>query len=231
MTDLRPRPSTEPAHAALTRVRVGLVDDHDAVRIALRGAIEQTPDLRVVAAAPTVERMLSAAPEAPELVVLDLRLRDGSSPMNNVERLVAAGCRVLVYTSGESRFLLRAVARTEVIGVVRKSEPIRALTAALRAAADGRTSIDPVLAASIANDPRIQHARLSPHEQRILSLFADGHTAQRVADDAGIAVSTVEDYIRRIRAKYASAGRTAVTKVDLYKRAIEDGFLPAPHTR
>lgn len=64
-----------------------------------------------------------------------------------------------------------------------------------------------------------------------MSLFADGHPAQRVADDSGIAVSTVEDYIRRIRAKYAAAGRAAVTEVDLHKRAIEDGDLPAPTNR
>jgi hypothetical protein len=42
-------------------------------------------------------------------------------------------------------------------------------------------------------------------------------------------VSTIEDYVRRIRAKYARAGRPAMTKVDLYKRAVEDGFLPAPN--
>ena len=50
-----------------------------------------------------------------------------------------------------------------------------------------------------------------------------------VCEQAGIAVSTIEDYVRRIRAKYARAGRPAVTKVDLYKRAVEDGFLPAPN--
>ncbi len=50
-------------------------------------------------------------------------------------------------------------------------------------------------------------------------------------EEAGIAVSTIEDYVRRIRAKYARAGRPAVTKVDLYKRAVEDGFLPPPNAQ
>ncbi len=63
----------------------------------------------------------------------------------------------------------------------------------------------------------------------MLALFADGNTAQTVRRRGGIAVSTIEDYVRRIRAKYARAGRPAVTKVDLYKRAVEDGFLPAPN--
>jgi hypothetical protein len=38
----------------------------------------------------------------------------------------------------------------------------------------------------------------------------------------------VDDYVRRIRAKYAKIGRHAPSKVDLYKRAVEDGFLPPP---
>jgi len=35
----------------------------------------------------------------------------------------------------------------------------------------------------------------------------------------------VNDHIRRIRAKYAAAGRPAPTKVDLFKRAVEDGLV------
>jgi hypothetical protein len=34
--------------------------------------------------------------------------------------------------------------------------------------------------------------------------------------------------VRRIRQKYARAGRPAHTKIDLYKRAVEDGILPSP---
>ncbi len=41
-------------------------------------------------------------------------------------------------------------------------------------------------------------------------------------------MTTVNDYLLRIRAKYAQQGREALTKVDLYKRAVEDGVLPPP---
>ena len=59
-------------------------------------------------------------------------------------------------------------------------------------------------------------------------MFATGLKTQSVASALGIAVGTVEDYVRRIRSKYARVGRAAPTKIDLYKRAIEDGFLPIP---
>ena len=225
-------PTRIPAPPAVEgTVRIGLVDDHGAVAIAIRAALEQTRELRLVASATTVDDLLRGGRERLPFVILDLRLADGSSPANNVQRLRAAGSQVLAYTSGESRYLLRTVARSEVLGIVRKSEPLQVLTSALLRAAQGHPLIDPMWATSVSHDPRTADARLSRHEQHILSLFADGHTAQSVADESGIALSTVEDYIRRIRAKYTSAGRPAATKVDLYKRAIEDGFLPAPSHR
>ncbi|MFJ7624450.1 DNA-binding response regulator, partial [Rhodococcus erythropolis] len=45
------------------------------------------------------------------------------------------------------------------------------------------------------------------------------------------APQTVNDYLQRIRQKYAAAGRPAPTKTDLYKRAVEDGVLPIPERR
>lgn len=210
---------------------VGLVDDHEVIAAAVHTALLHTPQLELTASAPTVEGVLARANGRLDLALLDLRLGDGSSPAANVERLVQAGCDVLVYTSGESRHLLREVARTPVLGILRKSEPLPVLTTALVRAARGLPSITPEWAATVENDPVIVNARLSAHEQRVLALFADGRTATAVAAEAGIALSTLEDYVRRIRTKYARAGRHAPTKIDLYKRAVEDGLLPNPNHR
>ena len=121
-----------PTTAAL---RVGLVDDHEVIATAVRAALRQTRELELVAFAPTVDGLFAKAAGRLHLVVLDLRLADGSSPANNVDRLIDAGCNVIAFTSGESPYLLRAVARTPVLGIVRKSEPLHALTTALLHAA------------------------------------------------------------------------------------------------
>lgn len=55
-----------------------------------------------------------------------------------------------------------------------------------------------------------------------------GEKGRRVAHLTGLAGPTVKEYIDRIRAKYARVGRPAPTKVDLYRRAVEDGVLPGP---
>jgi DNA-binding NarL/FixJ family response regulator len=210
-----------------TRYRVALIDDHEIVAIALEATLARLDEFEYVGIAATVDDFLQRF-EAIDLVVLDLRLADGSSPAMNVARLTDAGAKVLAYTSGENPYLVRVVARTAVLGVVRKSQPVAVLAEALRLAATGQPVVSTEWAAAIDSDPALAEVGLSEQEQKVLTLFANGNKAHAVASAAGIAPGTVEDYVRRIRAKYTRAGRPANTKVDLYKRAIEDGFLPVP---
>jgi len=206
---------------------VALVDDHEVVSIAVRAAVEQLDDLDFIGAAPTVPELLGRIAGI-DIVILDLRLADGSSPVINVQKLSDAGARTLVFTSGESPYLMRSVAKTRVFGIVRKSAPISVLVDALRRVASGEQEMSAEWAAAIETDPQIVSARLSPQEQQVLELLARGLKSQAVAYSLGIATPTVDDYITRIRAKYERVGRPAHTKIDLYRRAVEDGILPPP---
>src|SRR5487761_2007846 len=102
---------------------VALVDDHAIVEVAFRAALVDIPSVEFVGISPTVHELLAEHPDA-ELVVLDLRLADGSSPISNVTTLREHGMRVIAYTSGEDPYLVRLAARTDVLGIVRKSAPV-----------------------------------------------------------------------------------------------------------
>lgn len=205
--------------------RVALVDDHEIVSVAVQTAVAEIEDLEFVGFASTVPDLLDRFAVV-DVAILDLRLADGSSPVANVRRLEEAGARTLVFTSGESPYLLRSVAKTSVYGIIRKSAPITALVDALRLVAAGEAEMSAEWAAAIDTDPQLPSARLSDQEQQVLELLARGYKSQSVGFELGIATSTVDDYIRRIRAKYQRAGRPAHTKIDLYRRAVEDGILP-----
>lgn len=222
-----PSPAAPPADGR--PLRVGLVDDHEIVAVAVRTCLDDMTDAEFVGSGGTVDELLTRHHDL-DIVVLDLRLADGSSPVGNVERLREAGARVIAFTSGENPFLVRAVARTDVAGVIRKSEPVEVLQDAIRKAAADEPVVSPDWAAALDADPSLRDAALSQQEQRVLALFASGVKAQAVAYNLGISVGTVDDYVRRIRAKYARVHRPAHTKVDLYKRALEDGFLPLPES-
>jgi DNA-binding NarL/FixJ family response regulator len=106
--------------------RLALVDDHAIVEVALRAALADIASVEFLGLSPTVHDLLAEHRDA-ELVVLDLRLADGSSPISNVTALREQGMRVIAYTSGEDPYLVRLVARTEVLGIVRKSAPVGVL--------------------------------------------------------------------------------------------------------
>lgn len=207
--------------------RVGLVEDHESVAIGLAVILEDCPDLELTAVATTVTGLLERTSDL-DLVVLDLRLADGSSPKSNVELLATAGIDTLVFTGAENPYLVRSAARAGVLGVVRKSEPASVVVESIRVAASGGQVITTEWAAAIDGDPGLGDVGLSPRQLEVLELYASGEKAERVARLTGLSAQTVNDYLQRIRQKYAEAGRPARTKTELYKRAVEDGLLPMP---
>ena len=210
--------------------RIGFIDDHEFVAIAVGTLVADIPDVEVGPWAPDVDSFLHHTSHC-DLVVLDLRLDDGSAPSENVRRLADSGAIVLVLTSGESPDLVRDVARADVAGVLRKSAPPAVIRDSIARALRGETVPSPEWAGAIESDPDLDAAKLSAQEAKVLRIFADGAKAEVVSSALGIARSTVDDYVRRIRTKYAAIGRPADSKIDLYKRAVEDGHLPVPTAR
>lgn len=207
--------------------RIGIVDDHELTIRGMRDTLAAEKDLDLVASAPTVAELFAQETDI-DLVILDLRLRDGSSPVSNVQAVREHGVEVLVLTSGEDPYLVRMAARAGVLGVVRKAQPVDSIVDAIRRAAAGEMVPTVDWAAAIDGDPDLATVDLSPQLRRLLMLYASGETATRVASTMGISPDTVSEYLGRIRHRYAVAGRPAPTKTDLYKRALEDGWLPFP---
>ena len=211
-----------------TSVRaIGVVEDHDSVVLGLGAMLAAEPDLELACAAPTVQELLARNVRL-DLAILDLRLEDGSSPKSNVEQLRVAGLETLIFTGAENPYLVRSAARAGVLGVVRKSAPAAVVVEAIRTAASGGQVVSTEWAAAIDGDPHLGDVGLSPRQLEVLELYASGEKLDRVARLTGLAPQTVNDYLQRIRQKYAEAGRPAPTKTDLYKRAVEDGWLPMP---
>jgi len=68
-------------------------------------------------------------------------------------------------------------------------------------------------------------AHLSPAEERALRLYAQGYSTMEVAERMDVGYETAKTYLRRVREKYARAGRPASRKSELIRRAAEDGLL------
>ncbi|MDK8552373.1 response regulator transcription factor [Corynebacterium pseudodiphtheriticum] len=213
-----------------TTYRLAIVEDHELTRQGLEAMLSSYSDFTVVASAPSVPQLLSALGKKKkvDLVLLDLRLSDDSRPVENVEKIEELTPHIVVVSSLESPYLLRQVLSTSVAEVLSKTQPSEEIVAAIRRTLGGCPTISTEMAAAMDSDPLLESVDLSDRQREVLELYASGEPAKRVARLTGLKQDTVNDYLNRVRQKYSSVGRDTFTKLDLYQRAQEDGFLPGP---
>ncbi len=206
------------------RLRIGAVDDHPAILDGLYGGLSKLgPGLDLVAVAGNVKDLLALDADL-DVVLLDLRLRDGSRPRENVRELLAVGVQVLIYTEGSVRSLMREALAAGAGGILLKHEPVENVASALVAVAKGDTPESAELAATLQSDPSLR-PHLAPREREVLEMYAGGMAAKSVARRMDVKVDTAKEYLKRIRAKYAALNRPASTRMELYRRAVEDGLM------
>jgi DNA-binding NarL/FixJ family response regulator len=210
----------------MERVRVAIVDDHEAVRLGFSGTCDQF-GFDLVGSAPTVTELLEQIFDKDcEVVICDLSLADGSLVKDNVERLVEVGPAVLIFSIADRASLMRAALQAGAVAIVPKSQPMADLAEAIRLSAKGVIINNSETTAMIDADTLfLRDANLSNREREVLSLYASGMSLKQVAFKLEIKQSSAKEHIDRVRVKYAKLGREAGTKVDLFKRAVEDGIL------
>ncbi|MET0853985.1 MAG: response regulator transcription factor [Microterricola sp.] len=209
-----------------TLVRVAIVDDHESVRLGIKAACEAA-GYEVVTTAATAQGLIDVIDGRPvDVVVLDLSLGDGSRVTDNVKLAQATGAAVLVHSIADRVASVREALAAGVAGVIPKSSPTTTVMAAIATVARGEVLNNLEWATAIDADRDFAKAQLGRRERDVLHLYASGLPLKLVAGQLGIAHSTAREYLDRIRVKYVEVGRPAPTKVDLLRRAVEDGILP-----
>ncbi len=214
--------------------RITLIDDHESVRLGLEAACARAEAKEVVFSGSTVTsyldwRIFSKAAPA-DVVVLDLTLGDGTTVTENVSALVADGSSVIIHSVADRPAAVREALAAGAAGVVSKSSRIDDVMAAIGTVARGEPLNNVEWASAVESDRAFADAQLSARERDVLRLYAAGLPLKVVADRLGVAYSTAKENITRVRVKYVEVGRPAPTKVDLLRRAMEDGILSQPAT-
>ncbi|MFJ9808893.1 response regulator [Streptomyces sp. NPDC101158] len=216
-------------------ITVAVVDDDRMLLDGMRAWLGGVPELDLTATAATVDELLASRPgtelphgqaryEAPDVVLLDLVLRDGSAPADNIRRLLDTGSRVLMISTVPDRHRIIDAVRAGADGYLTKDNDLPTLVAAVKDVAAGLGAHSPELAFACAHDDGPAAPRLSPRERQVLLDYASGLTLKSTARRAGITVHTAKDYLDRVKAKYRQAGRPAYTKIDLAVRVREDSL-------
>ena len=189
-------------------IRVLLVDDHAVVRAGLKAILGTHPQLDLVGAVGTAAEVLPAARQLrPQVVLLDVRLPDGSGTKLVAElKALPQPPRVAILTSFVEPVEVFAALEAGVDGYLLKDSDADALVAALVAIAAGQQVLHPqirplVLGGPPANDSGGRLTRLTGAERRILALVTEGRTNKEIAEAVGLAEKTVRNQMTVILSK------------------------------
>ena len=211
-----------------------LVDDHEVVRSGLRALLEGQPDLRIVAEAGSVTESVAKASQAkPDVVVMDVRLTDGSGIEATREiRTQHPEIRVLILTSFADDEALFASILAGASGYVLKQIHGNDLVSAIRTVTRGQSLLDPAVTSAVLERLRKgknlgdeKLGRLTAQEERILQMIADGRTNGEIAQRLHLAEKTVKNYVSAIFSKLEVA-RRAEAAAYLVRRTSTPGSHP-----
>jgi len=209
-------------------VRLAILDDHEVLLDSLGSWIgNHAPDFDVVLMAPTWLQLVHSPAFPTDLVFIDFQLKEPVSIEARVRTCRAAGARVMVLSSIDTREARDRAMAAGAAEFVSKALPMAAVMDAARrimgmeADAGAHRPWRPLPTGAL---PQVK-PRLSPGEEEALRLYAAGFSTSEVAERMNVQYETAKTYLRRVREKYAKVDRPASKKAELIRRAAEDGYL------
>jgi len=202
----------------LRPLRLLVVDDHEVVRQGLVSLLDRRSGFEVVAQAGSVaESIALAARHEPDLVIMDVRLPDGSGIEACREiRAARSQTRVIMLTSYPDEEAVLSAIIAGASGYLLKQIRGRDLVSALESVGRGESLLDPAVTEKVLERVRRiasgsatdELAELTSQERKILLLVAEGKTNKEIAADVFLSDKTVKNYVSSILSKLNLQRRT-----------------------
>lgn len=216
----------------MTEIRVLIADDHAVLRSGLKLLLSTQADMVVVGEAgdfPTARAKIIEL--RPDVVTLDLSMPGGDTVkvIENLTREIPE-TRLVILTMHDDASMFRAAFAAGAAGYVVKSSADTELLTAIRAVAAGRTFVNlpgnaglPLhgLSRNVSDFDQTALESLSTREREVLTLVAQGHTNQAIADRLFLSVKTVESYRSRLMSKLNLGTRAELTQFALKSGVIQ----------
>jgi two-component system nitrate/nitrite response regulator NarL len=210
-------------------LNVILIDDHTLFREGLEGLLSRR-NINVLAAVGNGQEGLQLAKELnPDVILLDMRMpdMDGMDVLRQLRQNGFSNPVAMLTTSSDERDLVESL-RSGAQGYLLKDMEPDQLVLALRDIVDGKTVVAPDLAPvlarvvqgdSIAPAEESPFTKLTPRENEILALLAEGQSNKVIARNLGISDGTVKLHVKSILRKLGVHSR-----VEAAVMAVEQGL-------
>ena len=206
-------------------IRVLIVDDHEVVREGVCAALSIDGTFQVVAAVATcAAALVAAARTRPDVALVDLRLPDamGDRLCSELHRRLPSTA-VVVLSSYISTDTVLAAMQAGASAYITKAAGLSQLRDVLcEVAAAGEDPVEPQIVRQLRElvASRTGDAGLTPHQERVLELSAEGLTYKEIGARLYISESTVRFHMQKMKAKFGTR-----TKTELIARAIRTGAM------
>ncbi|BAU98601.1 response regulator transcription factor [Aurantimicrobium minutum] len=205
---------------------LAILDDHGLLVESITSWFsENAPDFDVVCSETSWAGCLGNPAFPADMVLMDYQLAENVSIEARVLTCKAAGAKVVVISALGGTELEERINASGADEYFDKATSMRVIAASMR-----QLLGMPAMHVGTPGEP-IQHAeelskpRLSAGEEQALMLYCQGLATKDVAEAMNVQFETAKTYLRRVREKYARAGRPASRRADLVRRAAEDGYL------
>ena len=206
------------------KIRIMLVDDHAVVRSGLSAFLTVNPDLELVGEAENGEQaVIRANLLKPDVILMDLMMpvMDGVAATRAIKQQ-NPGIQIVALTSFQEDELVQNALKAGAVGYLMKNVSSRELSAAIRAAKDGKMTLSPEAAQALvrASQQASETEMLTEREREVLKLMVEGLNNAEIADRLVVSLSTVKYHISNILMKLGVDNRVAAVTMALQKKMV-----------
>ena len=202
-------------------ISVSIVDDEPALLDSIATFINGSSGFRCASAYGSAEAALRGLPlDRPNVVLMDINMPglNGIECVRKLKTLLPA-IQIVMFTVYEDTDKIFKALAAGATGYLLKRLPPAKLLQAIQEVHEGGSPMSSSIARKVVASFQMapadskQHLGLSPREEAVLNLLANGLTYKQIADELNISIDTVRTYLRRIYEKLHVQSRTeAVAK-------------------
>jgi len=215
--------------------RVLVVDDHRTFTDLVRLALTAEPGLECVGAAHhAAQARAMVAEHRPDVVLMDVNLGSDDGLALTAELTAAdPSLRVVVLTAHGDSEVMRRAATGGACALLLKDGSLPELLGAVRTARSGGLLVHPELLHTLVNgkpekeapEPSAWSPGLTPREQTVLDMLAEGRDVRAIARHLGISVNTCRGYVKTLLAKLGAHSQLEAVVIAASRGLVGGGSL------